>query len=523
MARHFQSDSHAELVSAMMNPAFYPKPPSQVRHKETHISHVFLAGELVYKIKKAVRLSFLDYSTLDRRRHFLQEELRLNRRLAPSVYLAIAPITFENSVYTLNGEGSPAEYALVMRRLPESRMLSSLIESGELDVEMMRSLADVLGRFHAGAERIEETLPARYPDIVATQWNENIKDLRPFAVSTPDRETLETLENFGRRFIERHRDLLRRRPVEGRIRDVHGDLHCEHVCFAPEGIQIYDCIEFSPKLRRCDLASEIAFLLMDLQVRGGGAFAPDFLARYLETVDDPELPRLLPFYKCYRALVRAKVEAMRGSPQDLRGSRYLCHAARFTWDAFKPFLVIVCGLTGSGKSTLARVLENRIGLPVINSDVVRKKLAGDSGRHVVAFEQGIYSQRMTDRTYAEMARLAENEITAGNGAILDATFGRRADRERILRLAEKHSVPFAVIHCVASDETTRGRLAERAKEGKDVSDGRWEIYEQQKETYEPIEDIPAASRLDLDTDAELEHLAQASERFLRSRLEGGAG
>jgi aminoglycoside phosphotransferase family enzyme/predicted kinase len=516
---HSESSSQAELVAAMMKPEFYPEKPADVVHKETHISHVFLAGDRVYKVKKAVQFSFLDYSSLEQRLHFLREELRLNRRLAPSVYLAIAPIVRENSDYKLNGDGAPEEYALVMRRLPESRMMSSLIESGELNGEMIRALAEVLGRFHVGAERVEEADSNRYPDAVATQWNENIEDLRRFAVVPEERESLEVFENFGRRFIERHRDLLRRRAFEGWIRDVHGDLHCEHVCFAPEGIQIYDCIEFSPKLRRCDLASEIAFLLMDMQVRGGGAFARGFLAHYLEKVKDPELPELLPFYKCYRALVRAKVEAMRGSPPDLRGSRYFQHAARFTWEARKPFVVMVCGLTGSGKSTLARALGERLDLPVISSDVVRKKLAGASGGQMVSFEQGIYSQAMSDRTYAEMTRLAEDEIAAGDGAILDATFGRKVHREAVLRLAEKYSVPLAVIHCVASDETTRGRLARRVEEGRDISDGRWEIYVSQKEAHEPLSEIPSETLLDLDTAAELEQLARASESFLRSRLE----
>ncbi|MGH7826864.1 MAG: AAA family ATPase, partial [Candidatus Binatia bacterium] len=321
------------------------------------------------------------------------------------------------------------------------------------------------------------------------------------------------------RFISRHRDLFRRRAAEGWIRDVHGDLHCEHVCFAPEGIEIYDVIEFSPKLRQCDLASEIAFFLMDLEVRGGGALAPAFLDRYLELVEDSELSVLLLYYKCYRALVRGKVEAMRAQLADDRASPYFRYAARITWEPLKPFLVMVCGLTGSGKSILARQLGDSLGTPVINSDTVRKQLAGESGRNIAPFEQGIYSQPMTEETYLEMTREAEEQVLTGGGAILDATFSRRANRERVLGLAKKHGVPLAVIHCSASDETTRKRLAQRAEEGKDISDGRWEIYGRQKEAYEPMEEIPAESRLELNTEADVEQLAGVALSFVRSRIE----
>jgi aminoglycoside phosphotransferase family enzyme/predicted kinase len=512
-----QWSSQQGIVSAMMNPGFYPKPPAELTHKETHISHVFLAGDLVYKIKKAVRYSFVDYSTLTKRRHFLQEELRLNRRLAPSVYLAVMPISFDGSAWRLGGWEPPGEYTLVMRRLPERRMLPFLLDSGQVTTEMMRALAEVLAPFHSQAERVTLEAPCHL-EVVEKQWNNNLGDLLALGGSIIDGETLKALEDFGRGFISRHRDLFKRRAAEGWIRDVHGDLHCEHICFAPEGIQIYDCIEFSTQLRCCDLVSEIAFLLMDLEVRGGEALAPVFLTRYLELVSDPELSVLLPFYKCYRALVRGKVEAMRSQATDRHAARYFRHAARLTWEPLKPFLAMVCGLTGSGKSTLARELGARLGMSVINSDAVRKTIAGKSRRNIVPFEAGIYSQAMTEKTYAGMAREAEKQILTGNGAILDATFSKRANREKVIQLADKYGVPLKVIHCLASEETTKTRLVQRAEEGKDLSDGRWAIYEQQKESYQPMEEIPAGSCLALDTAAEVEQLARVSERFLRSQV-----
>jgi uncharacterized protein len=511
--------SQDELVSAMLEPGFYPRRPSQVTHKETHISHVFLTDDLVYKVKKAVRFSFLDYSTLGKRRHFLNEELRLNRRLAPSVYLAVMPISFDATGWRLGGWSAPAEYTLVMRRLPERRMLPFLLDSGQLTPEMMGALAEILAPFHAGAAPVKNNAGFDYPSNVQKEWAENLAELQPFFGTWIEEAGFAALQKFGAEFIDRHRDLFIRRINDGWIRDVHGDLHCEHICFAPEGIQIFDCIEFSPQLRCCDLASEIGFLLMDLEVRGGGTLVQPFLTRYLELLHDPDLPGLLPFYQCYRALVRGKVEALRSTGPDSKAPRYFRYALRFTWSSLKPFLVVVCGLTGSGKSTLARELGERLGLPVINSDSVRKAIAGQPSRQVVPFNEGIYSASMTKKTYAKMAREAEKQILEGKGAVLDATFGRKKHREMMVRLAEKHKIPLLLIHCSASEAITQQRLDRRALEGKDLSDGRWEIYLDQRAAYQPIEEIPSESYLELNTGAPVEQLVRASERFLRSRLE----
>jgi uncharacterized protein len=271
-------------------------------------------------------------------------------------------------------------------------------------------------------------------------------------------------------------------------------------------------------LRCCDLASEIGFLLMDLEVRGGGALVRPFLTRYLELLHDPDLPLLLPFYQCYRALVRGKVETLRSGAPNSNAARYFRYALRFTWSPLKPFLVIVSGLTGSGKSTLARELGARLGMPVINSDVVRKALAGSPGRQVVPLNRGIYTSKMTEKTYAKMAQEAEKEILEGQGAILDATFGQKAHREKIVQLAEKHAVPLVLIHCITSDETTKKRLCRRESEGKDVSDGRWEIYLNQKAAFEPISELSLLNCLKLNMEAPLEELVRASEKFLRARF-----
>ena len=512
------TDARQSLVQAMLDPGFYPKPPGQVTHKETHISHLFFAGELVYKVKKPVRYSFLDFTSLENRRYFLQEELRLNRRLAPSVYIGVLPITFDDLGWRLGGWGEPSEYTLVMRRLPEKRMLPFLLETGQVTPAMMRELAEFLAGFHGAADRVTAIEPERYPGIVTQQWRENLADLEPYVDKLIDPESFRAVEQFGADFIEHHSELLQRRAAQGWLRDVHGDLHTEHICCAPEGIQIFDCIEFKPEFRQCDLAAEIAFLAMDIEVRGGGGLVAPLLTRYGELLNDGELMRLLPFWKCQRALVRGKVYALRGQDGSASAVKYLRYATRMTWARLQPFLVMLCGLTGSGKSTLGRELSERTGMAVINSDVIRKAIAGNSSRQFAAYGEGIYSATMTEKTYRKMARAAEKLIAQGKGVILDASFLRRAQREKLVRLAEKHKIPLLVMHCSASDRTTQERLAHRQAQGRDVSDGRWEIFLRQKDAFESFDDIEPAARLELNTEAPAEALADACEKFLRSRL-----
>lgn len=511
-----EPEPQQSLVAAMKEPRFYPKPPAEVTHKETHISHLFFAGDLVYKLKKAVRFPFLDFSTLAKRRFFLNEELRLNRRLAPSVYLGVMPISFDEAGWRLGGWTEPAEYTLVMRRLPEKRMLPFLLETHQATPKMMQELAEAVAHFHAAAERAKGQDLSRWPATVATQWKENLNEVEPLVGAAIDADSLAAIADFGAKFLDGQTELLRRRAQGGWIRDVHGDLHCDHLCLAPEGIQIFDCIEFNAKLRICDLAAEIAFLLMDLSVRGAESMAAPFLQRYRELIDDPELPVILPFYQCYRALVRGKVQALRPGGA-VAAARYFQYAASLTWRPFQPFVVILCGLTGSGKSTLAGELGRRMSLRVINSDIVRKRMVKTSGHHIVPLNQGIYAPAITERTYARMAQEAEKEILAGNGVILDATYGQRTNREKVVRLAEKHGVPWSLIHCFASDQVIQQRLAQRKAQGTDISDGRWEIYFEQKRLYEPISEIPSEARLELDTEASTDDLARSCEKFLRSR------
>ena len=442
--------------------------------------------------------------------YFLQEELRLNRRLAPSVYIGVLPITFDKLGWRLGGSAEPAEYALVMRRLPDKRMLPFLLDSGQVTPGMMRELAELLAKFHAEAELAEGIDAQTYPEIVAQQWRDNLADIEGFVGKGIDAEDFRIVDNFGSDFIKSHGGFLARRARQGWIRDVHGDLHTEHVCFAPEGIQIFDCIEFEPRFRHCDLVAEIAFLTMDLEVRGGAGLVESFLTRYDELLGDKETRLLLPFWQCYRALVRAKIFLLRGPDSFAVAERYFRYAVRIGWRSLEPFLVMISGLTGSGKSTLARALSERTGVPTINSDTVRKALAGNSGRHRAPFNEGIYSVAMTEKTYLEMARMADKFLAERRAVILDATFLLRAQRQMIVQLAEKHRIQLLSIHCSASDGITKQRLLQRAATETDISDGRWEIYLRQKQTCLPSDEDTANNSLDLNTDASMATIVETA-------------
>jgi hypothetical protein len=479
-----------------------------------------LVGDLVYKIKKPARYSFLDFSTLTRRRYFLQEELRLNRRLAPSVYLAVMPIAFDETGWRLGGWSEPAEYTLVMRRLPEKRMLKFLLRTHQATAPMMEQLADHLADFHAAAEIVRDVAEVDYLAALEAQWNENLADMASLISARSDRRAVEAIDAFGSEFLRKHHELLARRLSAGWIRDVHGDLHTEHICFAPEGIQIFDCIEFSSKLRRCDLASEIAFLLMDVAILGGEKLHRPFIERYRERIKDADMTVLLPYFQCYRAMVRAKVHALRSGRCNDEAVRYLRYARRMTWEPVKPFLLLVCGLAGSGKSSFARPMGERLGMTVINSDVVRKQIAAKPGRSAERYRQGIYSPGMTDKTYAAMARQAEENIQSGEGAIVDATFARRDHRDKFAALAEKYRVPLIVIRCSASEATTERRLSLRAARGNDISDAGWEVYLAQKASYHSLDELPPSCLIELYTEAPLDQVIDDGEAMLWARLAG---
>ncbi len=298
------------LLQALSTPQAYPHKPREVEIVQTQISIVFLAGDYVYKVKKPVDFGFLDFTTLDKRRFYCNQEVVLNRRLCPDTYLGVVPVTQDGDKFSVEGNGTEVEYAVKMLPLPQQQMMDTLLQSDRVTTEMMEMVAERLTDFHRQAELIEHLAIIGGLDAVMKNTEENFDQTKVYVNRTITPEQYTKLMNYSYSFTERNASLLAKRVKEGRIRDCHGDLHAAHICFN-NGICIYDCIEFNDRFRYIDVASEVAFLAMDLDFHGRTDLAKHFVNAYIMAAGDEELLKLLDFYKCYRAYVRGKVEGFK--------------------------------------------------------------------------------------------------------------------------------------------------------------------------------------------------------------------
>jgi hypothetical protein len=499
--------SQEEIVRALCDPVIYPHRPGRVEHVQTHISHVFLAGPLVYKLKKAVRFPFLDFESAERRRHFSAEEVRLNRRLSPGVYLDVVPLTRgTGGRLGLDGDGEAVEHVVRMRRLPAERMLARLAATPWVGPGAMEALAERLAAFHATAPSSPEIAAHADPETLARAWRENLDGARAFVGHLLAAEDHEILADFGPTWIRRHETLLRARQAAGRIREGHGDLHAEHVCFvdAPlppveglpplgPGIYVFDCIEFSRPLRSNDVASEVAFLAMDLESLGRPDLAGRFVAAYAAAAADAVLPVLVPFYACHRACVRGKVEGLASREGEVeagareaaatRARQHFALALRYAWAAGGPALIACAGLSGSGKTTLAGDLAAATGFTRLGSDPIRKRGRGDAPGTDGPYGTGAYAPAAREAVYRTLSAEAEAALAAGQGVIADATFMARAERERLAAVARRQRCPVVFVECRAEEETVRARLQARIGAG-GLSDARWETYLAQRDRWD---------------------------------------
>jgi hypothetical protein len=515
----------------MLRPAFYPHRPSSVRLVQTHISWVFIAGTRVYKVKKPVDFGFLDFSTLSKRARACRREVELNRRLAPGLYLGVAPIFERRSSgtdvksiptreYSLSHPGRVIEYAVAMRLLPRERLLTTLLSRRTASAADLRRVARRIAAFHAGAAAASRRW--RGIGVLAENLRENFRQTVPFLGKTVSGGDYLVVWDYNHDFLVRRRLLLERRARGGRIRDGHGDLHAEHIVLLRGSVLVYDCIEFSDRLRQCDVAADIAFLYMDLLHHGRRDLAAALMNEYLRRTGDWEVRLLVPFYACYRAVVREKVESFRLADPGIsparkkeaasRAARYFRLASDLARRDARPRLILVGGLPGSGKSTIARALAERIGADCLSSDVLRKELAGaePGARLSTAVGAGIYSAAMSSLTYRELHAQAERQLRAGRSVVLDATFGRVAARRPAAALARAAGAVFVAAECRCSPGLARKRLASRSRPGyAGPSDAGWEVYRSMRRTFEPF----GPDAVHVDTSRPLEEcLAKIAER-----------
>ena len=472
------------LISALCDPHRFPHPVSRVEHLETHISHVLLAGTFAYKIKKPVSFDFLDFSDLDARRRYCEEELRLNQRTTRQLYLEVVPISGSEEEPIFGGAGAPIEYALKMRRFSQNALFSQMLERGELTGAHVEGLAAIIAKFHRKSAPAPASGAFASPQLIEQQSRQNLDQL---AQLLPDRtEELEELRRHAERTQPNFMPIFNERKSQGFVREAHGDLHLDNITFFNGEIALFDCVEFSAELRWIDVMSDVAFVMMDLCARGRDDFAFRLLNAYLEHTGDYNGVAVLRHYLVYRALVRAKVTALR-DPRSQAIGAYLSLARRFAF-AVHPALLVTHGVSGSGKSTLAKKLVGELYAIRVRSDVERKRLFGleSDAPSASPVAQGLYSIDATQLTYEKMEQAARSVIAAGFPAIVDAANLKRAQRERFRSLAATLGVPFVILYCHASPSALRARIIDRAALGGDPSEADQAVLEHQLATRDPL-------------------------------------
>lgn len=504
--------NQARLVQALLDPACYPHPVDRVERIETHISTVLLAGEYAYKIKKPLDLGFLDFTRLEDRAHYCAEEIRLNARLAPGIYLRAVPIAGTAESPQLDGLGTPIEWAVLMRRFPQESQLDRRFDAGEVPLAICDRLAVRLAEFHERAARAEPGAAYGSPEVVVAPMRENFAQLVPLIADADTRDRLDRLADWTETRYTDLRPVLTLRQAEGFVRECHGDMHLANIALWDDELIIFDGIEFNPHLRWIDVMSELAFLTMDLDARGAGAHSYRVLNGYLEQTGDYAGLALLRFYQVYRCMVRTKVGAIRacqnGAAEAERTEswtqclRYLDLAEHYARPA-RPRLVITHGFSGSGKTTVAQRLVDDFGFIRIRSDVERKRLAGlaAAARTRSTLGSGLYDARATEATYARLVELAEQVLGTGIPVLVDATFLKLDQRSRFVRLAERLAIPVHILDVQAGEATLRERIRRRHAEARDASEADLEVLAHQLRTAEPLTEAERAISLTVDADA----------------------
>ena len=471
------------FVAALRDPACYPHPVDRVEVIETHISWVLLAGEFAYKLKKPVDLGFADFSTLERRRHFCDEELRLNRRFAPGLYVAVVPVTGSARRPAMGGEGVALEYAVRMRRFPQSCLFDVMARRGELGTAHVDSLARRVAGLHQAAAVAAGDAAYGRPEEVLARALENIDALARGPVGDRTRDTLAALRRWT---IDEHARLapaLGKRRDTGFVREGHGDLHLGNIVWIDGAPVPFDALEFSAALRWSDVMAEVAFVVMDLLAHGLPRLAWRFLDGYLEVTGDYDGVALLRFFVVYRALVRAKVAAIRASQDSgVAGGDPDLSVPVEVSRAWQPAIVAMHGLSGSGKSTVALQIVEVLGAVRVRSDVERKRLAARRG----IGPDTLYSLAFTADVYARMEEIALALARAGWTAVVDAASLRGVERDRFAELARDLACPFRLVSCEAPETALRARIDARIRAGTDPSDATTAVLTQQLHWQEPL-------------------------------------
>ncbi len=494
-------------ISNMLQPEVYDHPAKNIKLIETHISWVILTGDFAYKIKKPVNFGFLDFSTLEKRKYFCEQELRLNRRLAADIYLDVVAITGTSEQPHVAGSTAILEYAVKMRQFPQSAQLDNMLASGELKHKHMDAIANMVANFHQSTEVAGDTSPYGSTAGIYHPVAENFQQINEHLDSKNYTDQLEVLSQWSSAAFKKLQAVMAQRKTDGFIRHCHGDMHLRNMLWLHNKAMAFDCIEFNETLSWIDVISEIAFLIMDLQHRQQQILANRFLNHYLEISGDYAGLSVLDFYLCYRALVRAKVCVLRLAQSNVTEKQhetilaefesYLVLADNYTKPASAK-LIIMRGFSASGKSTVSQQLLDKTEVIRIRSDIERKRLFNISQTNITAGEinSGMYSPQASQQTYKKLLALASGMINAGYSVIVDAAFLKYEQRELFQKLATHLSVPCTILQITAPVKVLRQRLTERTS---DVSDANLSVLEHQLTNYQPLHKSETDSCISIDT------------------------
>ena len=497
-------NDNVQLIARMQQPDFYPHAVAEnIQVVQTHASVVFLTGDYAYKIKKSVDYGFLDYSTLDKRKHFLEEELRLNQKIAPDLYLEIITIRNSDRTLSIDGSGDIVEYALKMYQFPQENLFGNLLKAGKLDENRFVELGKIVAQFHLSAESSEHISSFGTVDKIQAALTQNYQQSEKYIGTVQTQEQFSATKTYTDAFFSEKQDLFINRVKQNKIKECHGDLHLRNICLWQNKIQLFDRIEFNESFRFVDTMYDVAFTVMDLEARGYPEFATAFLNSYLENSGDWEGLLVLPLYLSRQAYVRAKVNSFllddsqisKAEKEEARkvASDYYRQAYQYT-QSKSGSLIMMSGLSGSGKSTVAKSIARNKGAIAIRSDAVRKHLAGipidKSGA------DSIYTSEMTQKTYARLLELGTMLVKEGYTVILDAKYDRLSLRQPVITQAEGLNIPLKIIHCIAPMSVLCDRLNQRQN---DISDAGTSLIKSQKANAEDFTTAEQAYVVTVDT------------------------
>ena len=495
------------LIQQMTLPGFYPHPVTEpIQLVQTHVSYVLLTGDYAYKVKKPVNFGFLDFSTLEKRHHFCEEELRLNQRSAADLYLEVLPITQAGETYQLGGTGEPVEYLVKMKQFPAGTLFSDLYDQGKLTGELLEELAKVLARFHQSAPTNDYIRNFGTVEQIRQAIDENYDQTEKYVGGPQTQQQFDETRQYTDRLFVGQKALFDQRMQQDKIRECHGDVHLRNIALWDGKILLFDCIEFNEPFRFVDFMFDIAYIIMDLDARDRPDLSNQFLNAYLEQTGDWEGLQVLPLYLSRQSYVRAKVtsfllddpsvpEAVKQESSET-ASRYY----RLAWEYTRPRqgqIILMSGLSGSGKSTVARQLARKLGAIQIRSDAVRKHLAG------VPLEakggDDLYTPEMTQKTYDRLLELGTTLAKQGYTVILDAKYDRQSQRQVVISQAQANELPLQILYCDAPLPVLQERLHHRTG---DVSDATADLLENQH--LEPFTQTEQDLVKKIDTTQELE-------------------